>query len=180
MTVLHLSIRSLYSQKLAPTTTSGGDEEKAAALKCCLSGTAQLRLRHRRPNETLAELYRDINRLMALAYPNSSGSELHEEIAKSHFISALGDRDFQLKRLKRDAKDLDALFTTAVRLEALQYSYHEEKSREIKPSRGRHSDGVASRTAVIEQKLKDYMTIHILRKHSCQLQLSQRKIRRRQ
>jgi hypothetical protein len=44
---------------------------------------AQLRSRRRRPNETLAELYPDIKRLMALAYPYTSGTELHEEIAKA-------------------------------------------------------------------------------------------------
>jgi hypothetical protein len=47
---------------------------------------AQLRARRGRPNETLAELYRDIRKLMALSYPNSSGGELHEEIAISHFV----------------------------------------------------------------------------------------------
>ena len=118
----------------------------------------QLRTRRRRPNETLAELYRDIKRLMALAYPNTSGSELHEEIAKSHFISSLGDREFQLKLQEKEAKDLDALFTTAVRLEAYQCSYQEVDSKENK-SRGRHNEGLASRVATIEKKLKDGDTV---------------------
>jgi hypothetical protein len=42
----------------------------------------QLRSRRRGNNESLAELHRDIRKLMALAYPNTSGSDMHEEIAK--------------------------------------------------------------------------------------------------
>ena len=116
---------------------------------------AQLQARRRKPNESLAELYRDIKRLMVLSYPQSSGSELSEEIAKSHFISALGNRDLELKIREREPKDLDSAFTIAVRLEAYQSACREDDGREQKPVRGRNADGLAGRVATIEQKLKD-------------------------
>jgi hypothetical protein len=123
---------------------------------------AQLRSRRRRPNETLAELHRDIRRLMALSYPKTSGSELNEEIAKSYFLTALGDRKLELKVREREPADLDAAFTIAVRLEAYQQSCLEQQSKEtkdIKLLRVRNTDGLPGRVAAIEQKLKDSETI---------------------
>ena len=58
---------------------------------------SQLRSRKRKQFESLADLHRDIRRLMAMAYPNIAGSDLNEEIVKSYFIAALGDNDLELK-----------------------------------------------------------------------------------
>ena len=57
----------------------------------------ELRSRRRRANETLAELHSDIRRLMAMAYPGTTHTQLGEEIARDHFITALADRDLELK-----------------------------------------------------------------------------------
>jgi hypothetical protein len=99
---------------------------------------------------------------MALSYPKTSGSELNEEIAKSYFLTALGDRKLELKVREREPADLDAAFTIAVRLEAYQQSCLEQQSQEmkdIKLPRVRHADGLPGRVAAIEQKLKDSETI---------------------
>ena len=101
---------------------------------------SQLRARRRKPNESLSELYRDIRRLMALSYPSSHGGELHEEIAKSYFISAINDRVLELKVLEREPRDLDSAFTTAVRLEAYQNSYNSRDNNESGMNRGRNPD----------------------------------------
>jgi hypothetical protein len=117
--------------------------------------SAQLRARRRRPNETLSELYRDIRRLMALSYPNTSGSELQEEIAKSHFISALGDRNLELKVREREPKDLDAAFTIAVQMEAYQNAYVSGESTESRSSKNSEQDNLSGRIAAIERTLKE-------------------------
>ena len=114
---------------------------------------AQLRARKRGHNESLAELYRDVKRLMALAYPNTSGSDLHEEIAKSHFISALGDRTLELKLREREPKDLDSAFTLAVRLDAYQSASTEDGRDYRGGARGRNPDNLAARVSAIEKNL---------------------------
>jgi hypothetical protein len=54
----------------------------------------------------------------------------------------LDDRTFQLKLFEKEIKDLDGLFTTAVRLEASRNSDQEGDPRRVKPSRGKCGDGV--------------------------------------
>ena len=114
---------------------------------------AQLRARRRRSNESLAELYRDVKRLMSLAYSNSYGSELHEEISKSHFIAALGDRNLELKLREREPKDLDSTFALAVRLEAYQSAADDDHrdARDRHQARNRDGDRLAGRVAAVEQ-----------------------------
>lgn len=92
---------------------------------------------------------------MALSYPNTSGNELNEEIAKSHFISALGDRNLEFKVREREPKDLDAAFTIAVQLEAYQNAYCNQEPMEGRPNKGRYHDGLAGRITAIERSLKN-------------------------
>ena len=112
---------------------------------------SQLRSRRRKQCESLAELHRDIRRLMAMAYPNTAGSDLNEEIAKSHFIAALGDRDLELKVKERDPPTLDAAFSLAVRLEACLDAYREEDRRDARAPRTRQVDHPAGRVAAVGQ-----------------------------
>jgi hypothetical protein len=118
---------------------------------------AQLRARRRRPNETLADLHRDVRRLMALAYPDNSGTTLYEEIAKSHFVSALNDRVLELKVLERDPADLDAAYLLAVRLEAYAFNYGRDNSPEARGNRYRrdkNDEHISRRIAAVEQALQ--------------------------
>ena len=116
----------------------------------------QLRARRRGKNESIAELYRDVKRLMALAYPNTSGTDMHEEIAKSHFITALGDRDLEMKLREREPKDLDAAFTLAVRFDAYQQSYSDEprENHDRENRRNRNQADLFGRVSSIEQNVK--------------------------
>ena len=91
---------------------------------------AELRSRRRRHNETLAELHADVKRLMALAYPESAHSSLGQVIARDHFISALGDRDMELKMRDRDPGDLESAFKAAIRIETHLRAYEAEHERE--------------------------------------------------
>jgi len=62
----------------------------------------ELRCRRRKTGETLAELHSEIRRLMALAYPGTAHTQLGEEIARDHFVTALADRDLELKVRDRE------------------------------------------------------------------------------
>ena len=55
---------------------------------------------------------------MALAYPGLGQSEVHEIIARDHFIDAIGDHELELKLREREPPDLDSALRLAVRLEA--------------------------------------------------------------
>jgi hypothetical protein len=79
---------------------------------------AELRARRRKRNESLPEMYHDIRRLMALAYPEHGGSELLETIGRDHFIRTLDDVDLEIKIRDKELADLDAAFKTALRIEA--------------------------------------------------------------
>jgi len=92
---------------------------------------AELRARRRKNNESLAELHADVKRLMALAYPQSSHSELGQIIARNHFISALRDREMELKIRDRDPVDLDKAYEAAIRIETHLRAYEAEKEREV-------------------------------------------------
>jgi hypothetical protein len=97
----------------------------------------ELRARKRRRGESLNELYNDIRRLMALAYPVSIESTVRDVIARDHFIAAMGDRDFELKLREREPTDLDEALRVAIRLEAYASAYVNEPSYETRPTRSR-------------------------------------------
>jgi hypothetical protein len=54
---------------------------------------------------------------MYLVYPDSAHSALGQTIAKEAFISALNNREFELKVRDRDPIDLEAAFKAAIRVE---------------------------------------------------------------
>ena len=108
-------------QKLRARYGSAGLYERFAA---------ELRGRRRRNNEGLAELHADIKRLMALAYPDSAHTSLGQIIARDHFITALNDREFELRVRDRDPCDLEAAFKAAIRVEMHLKAYEEGRERE--------------------------------------------------
>ena len=77
----------------------------------------ELRLRRRRPGESLSALHQDIRRLMALAHPTLQ-KEAREAIACDYFVDALDDPKFALKIRERAPPTLDEALRVALQLEA--------------------------------------------------------------
>ena len=77
----------------------------------------QLRSLRRQPGQTLQQLYNEVKRLMTLAYSSAANSELGETIARDAFLSALGDRELEIKVRDREPIDLDTAFRAASRIE---------------------------------------------------------------
>jgi len=63
---------------------------------------------------------------MALSYPDAHGNSICELIARDPFLSALGDRQLELKLREREPTDLDAALRLALRLEAYAVSYRRD------------------------------------------------------
>ena len=117
----------------------------------------ELQSRRRRQGETLADLHADIRRLMALAYPDAHGNSVCELIARDHFLSALGNRELELKLREREPPDLDAALRLALRLEAYAVSFRRDSDVKGSPPRPRRDrdrdDKLAYRVAQIEKSL---------------------------
>jgi len=64
---------------------------------------AELRARRRGSGEPLQQLYQEICRLVALAYP-SANSSLTTHVAREAFITALHDFKLQLEVMKRESR----------------------------------------------------------------------------
>ena len=77
----------------------------------------QLRSLRRRPGQTLQQLYNEVRRLLALAYPDAMKSSLGEIIARDAFLSSLNDRELEIKVRDREPVDLDSAFRAAMRIE---------------------------------------------------------------
>jgi len=97
---------------------------------------AELHIRRRRHSKSLSDLYQDIRRLMALAYPKLM-AEAREELACDHFANALNDADFALKRKERTPTSLDEALRIALRLEAWEKSAKMSKYDEDRVDCGR-------------------------------------------
>ena len=75
----------------------------------------QLRTRRRRKDESLQDLYMDISRLAAMAYPGAR-TEHFEAITVDAFLEALQDGDLELRVRDRKPKTLDAAYKAAMTL----------------------------------------------------------------
>ena len=67
---------------------------------------------------------------MSLAYPDAAHSPLGQVIARDHFITALNDRELELKVRDRDPDDLETAFKAAIRIETHLKAYEAEHERE--------------------------------------------------
>ena len=76
----------------------------------------EVRNRRRKPGEPLRNLYSDIRRLIALAFPRLDPYH-RETIACDYFIDALADPDFALKVRERAPANLDDALRIALPLE---------------------------------------------------------------
>jgi len=82
---------------------------------------AKLRTCCRAENETLQDLYRDISRLIQLAYPGA-GDKLVKHVGVESFIAPLNDRDLEYEVLKPEPTSLEEAPSHAVKLEAFTHS----------------------------------------------------------
>jgi len=80
-----------------------------------------LKTRRRRPDETLQDLCHEIERLAALAFPETT-PEMRDILGRDAFIDALNNNSFEFKVKERDPLTLAKALTTAVRIEALYRS----------------------------------------------------------
>ena len=113
---------------------------------------AQLRARRRSPGESLARVYQDIRGLMTRAYPGQATSDMGEQMALDHFLSALNDKHLELKIRERFPSSLDEAFKQAVQLEASQETVDSRQGREERGhGRGHKDEGLARRVSQLEQ-----------------------------
>lgn len=82
---------------------------------------AELRTRRRSTGESLQQLYQDVCRLLALAYPGPS-SELSHIVGRDAFLDALDNPAMRIRILEKEPHTLDDAFAMACRLEALDKS----------------------------------------------------------
>ena len=108
----------------------------------------ELRTRRRSHNESLQDLSHDIERLVALAYPDTS-SELRDVLGRDAFIDALNNTSLEFKVKEKETPTLAKALTTALRLEALYKSKKtaDDFSKPRHPVRfgGSQPDGAADR-----------------------------------
>jgi len=100
---------------IALLRTRFGNELQAERFK------AEIKVRRRRPGESLQQLYQDIIKLVALAYPNEEPA-LVNHVAKEAFVIALSDPILQLKVIEREPKTVEDALNIAVKMEAYQAS----------------------------------------------------------
>ncbi len=96
----------------------------------------QLKSRRRGKNEPLPSLYHDIRRLSILAYPGLTLTQL-DPFATESFISALGDRDLELRVRDKDPDSLDHAFQLTMTAEANAKIYDSSDQRGYEDDRKR-------------------------------------------
>jgi len=91
--------------------------------------------------------------MMTRAYLGQATSDMGEQMARDHFLSALNDRDLELKIRECFPNTLDDAFKQAVQLEALQETVDSETGRDPARNRNRtpREEGLARRVAQLER-----------------------------
>jgi len=82
---------------------------------------AELLARRRQPDETLQHLYREISRLVCLAYP-SKDTDFTDHVGKEAFIRALDNGPLQLEVMKGEPTNLESALNFATKYEAYKCS----------------------------------------------------------
>ena len=116
---------------------------------------SELRSRRRRRGESLQSVYRDVRRLMALAFPGQSGS-LWEVMARDAFVDALSDPNLRCRVLERDPSTLEEALKIASRLEALSRSVADLDYEDVwdESGRRRNRQGRSAASANDESELR--------------------------
>jgi hypothetical protein len=81
----------------------------------------ELKVRRRRKGESLQNVYLDIKRLLALAYPGETGSVI-ESMGVDVFVNAFADKELRRQVLQRGCTTLDEALSWAIRMEAIDSS----------------------------------------------------------
>ena len=81
----------------------------------------ELRTRRRRADESLQDLSHDVERLVALAYPDTS-PDMRDILGRDAFIDALNNASLEFKIREKETPTMAKALTTAMRLEALYKS----------------------------------------------------------
>jgi len=82
---------------------------------------AELLARWRQLDETLQHLYREISRLVSVAYP-SKDTDFTDHVGKEAFIRALNDGPLQLEVMKGEPTNLQSALNYATKYEAYECS----------------------------------------------------------
>ena len=75
---------------------------------------------------------------MTRAYPGQATSDMGEQMARDHFLSALNDKDLELKIRERFPNTLDEAFKQAVQLEALKETVESGPVRDLGHNKNSH------------------------------------------
>src|SRR5208282_3574651 len=105
----------------------------------------EVRLRRRKPNESLSALHQDIRRLMALAHPDVPASA-REVIACDYYIDSQNDSEFGLKVRERNPSSLDDALRVSLQLEAWTRDSTRQKSEELSKTKFKQVRGATSNT----------------------------------
>lgn len=83
----------------------------------------ELKVRRRKPNESLQDLYSDVLRLFTLAYPKAN----HEMLAlflRDAFLDSLNNQQLYVKIAEKEPANIDEALHLAMRFEAYDRSFH--------------------------------------------------------
>jgi len=81
---------------------------------------AELLTRRRRLDETLQHFYREISRLVTLAYP-SKETRFTDHVGKEAFIRALNNGPLQMEVMKNEPSNLESTLNYATKYEAYEH-----------------------------------------------------------
>src|SRR6266568_3341146 len=118
----------------------------------------QLKSRKRGKNEPLSSLYHDVRRLSIQAYPGLTLAQL-DPFAVESFISALGDRELELRVRDKEPDSLDKAFQITMTAEANAKIYDSSDARsgdgDDRKRRGNNMDHARVVQAANKDKGKD-------------------------
>ena len=80
---------------------------------------AELRVRRRRPGETIQALHQDVKRLLRLGYPGNTGP-LYDQLSRDCLLETLGDEELRASILEKGAKNLEDVLHHVIRIEAIR------------------------------------------------------------
>ena len=132
----------------------------------------ELKSRKRRKGEQLQEVFQDIKRLMALAYPGQVGTmaEIH---AIDAFVDSFGDRELRKQVLQRSPATLAEALTWAIHIEAIDESGcpdDREKEKEKEKDRDRRKERAYAHQAAGDAASTESVTSEELRQLRMSLQ----------
>ena len=132
----------------------------------------ELKSRRRRKGEQLQEVFQDIKRLMALAFPGEVGT-MAEITAIDTFTDALADRELRKQVLQRSPATLAEALTWAIHIEAIDESEcpdDREKEKDKEKDRDRHKERAYAHQAAGDAANAESVTSEELRQLCMSLQ----------